>query len=212
MGRLAADDGRSTRSSPRGDAPASAVIDARESQLHALMVAAQGGDAAAYRRFLSELAKLVRGFLRRRLTRLPDEVEDLVQETLIAVHNQRHTYDPAQPVTAWLHAIARYKLVDLLRRRARSEALNDPIDNVDEFVLAQDAREGGVQRDLEKLLALLPDKQRLPIILTKLEGLSVAEAAQRTGLSESAVKVGVHRGMKALAARLRRDDLGVEAG
>lgn len=190
-------DDRSTRSRSADAA------DAREAHLHALMVAAQRGDAARYREFLRDTAALVRGFLRRRLGRLPDDIEDLVQETLLAVHNQRHTYDPAQPVTAWLHAIARYKLVDLLRRRARTDALHDPIDDVDEGLLAADAQEGGVRRDLEKLLALLPDKQRLPIVCMKLEGLSVIETAQRTGLSESAVKVGVHRGLKALAARLR---------
>lgn len=189
-------DDRSIRSS-------SGAADAREAQLHALMVAAQAGAPTAYRDFLRETAVLVRGFLRRRLSRLPDDIEDLVQETLLAVHNQRHTYDAALPVTAWLHAIARYKLIDLLRRRARTDALHDPIDDVDEGLLAADSQEGGVRRDLEKLLALLPDKQRLPIIYMKLQGLSVAETAQRTGLSESAVKVGVHRGLKALAARLR---------
>lgn len=189
-------DDRSTRSS-------SDAADAREARLHGLMVAAQAGDAPAYGDFLRETAALVRGFLRRRLSRLPDDIEDLVQETLLAVHNQRHTYDPAQPVTSWLHAIARYKFVDLLRRRARTEALHDPIDDVDEGLLVADTQEGGVQRDLEKLLALLPDKQRLPIVCMKLEGLSVIETARRTGLSESAVKVGVHRGLKALAAKLR---------
>ena len=189
-------DDRSTRSS-------SDAADARETRLHGLMVAAQADDAAAYRDFLRETAALVRGFLRRRLSRLPDDIEDLVQETLLAVHNQRHTYDPAQPVTSWLHAIARYKFVDLLRRRARTEALHDPIDDVDEGLLVADTQDGGVQRDLEKLLALLPDKQRLPIVCMKLEGLSVIETARRTGLSESAVKVGVHRGLKALAVKLR---------
>ena len=202
-GRLAVSDDRSTRNRARSAPADAAAPDAREAHLHALMVAAQAGDAEAYRVFLRDLSALVRAFLRRRLARLPDDIEDLVQETLLAVHNQRHTYDPGQPVTAWLHAIARYKLVDLLRRRARTEALHDPIDDVDELLLSADAQEGGVQRDLEKLLALLPDKQRLPIVYMKLEGLSVIETAQRTGLSESAVKVGVHRGLKALAAKLR---------
>lgn len=184
---------------------AAARADAQEAELHRLMVAAQGGDAAAYRELLRAVALRLRAFLRRRMTRLPDDVEDLVQETLLAMHNQRHTYDPSQPVTAWLHAIARYKLVDLLRRRSRHEALNDPIDDVDAALLAVDAREGGVQRDLAALLGRLPERQRLPIVLMKLEGLSVIETAQRTGMSPSAVKVGVHRGLKALAAQLRAD-------
>jgi RNA polymerase sigma-70 factor, ECF subfamily len=196
-------DGRGAVSDDRSSRSSTDAADAREAHLRALMVAAQAGDAAAYRDFLRDTAALVRGFLRRRLSRLPDDIEDLVQETLLAVHNQRHTYDAAQPVTSWLHAIARYKFVDLLRRRARTDALHDPLDDVDEGLLVADTQEGGVHRDLEKLLALLPDKQRLPIVCMKLEGLSVIETARRTGLSESAVKVGVHRGLKALAARLR---------
>lgn len=182
-----------------------ARLGATEERLKDLLVRGLAGEQPAYRAFLAELSGHLRAFVRKRLVRMPDDVEDIVQESLLAVHNQRHTYDPTQPVTAWLHAIARYKLVDLLRRRARTEALHDPIDDVDEGLLSADAHEGGVRRDLEKLLALLPDKQRLPIVYMKLEGLSVIETAQRTGLSESAVKVGVHRGLKALAALIRSE-------
>jgi RNA polymerase sigma-70 factor, ECF subfamily len=176
----------------------------REQRLRGLMIAGQRGEEAAYAAFLGELAALLRGFYRRRLSSLPDDVEDLVQETLIAVHNKRHTYLPDQPVTAWLHAIARYKLVDLLRARSVREALHDPIDDddADELVAAPVEQADEARRDLLSLLAELPDKQRLPIQYMKIEGLSVRETAARTGLSESAVKVGVHRGLKVLAARI----------
>jgi RNA polymerase sigma-70 factor (ECF subfamily) len=174
-----------------------------EDRLRALLVRGLAGDAEAYHAFLRDLGAHLRGFLRKRLARLPDEVEDLVQETLIAVHNQRHTYDPAVPVTAWLHAIARYKLVDLLRRRARQDLLHDPLDDQSELLVAGDTEASDARRDVAKLLATLPDRQRLPIVHVKLEGLSVAEAARLTGMSESAIKVGVHRGMKALAAAIR---------
>ncbi len=179
-------------------------LEARENRLRDLMIAAQRGDDAAYAEFLRELAALLRGFFRRRLTQLPDEVEDLVQETLLAVHNKRHTYEPDQPVTAWLHAIARYKLIDLLRARAGREALHEPLDDEHSALGSEvDSNALEARRDLATLLADLPDKQRLPIQYVKLEGLSVAQTAQRTGLSESAVKVGVHRGLKVLAARIR---------
>jgi RNA polymerase sigma-70 factor (ECF subfamily) len=177
---------------------------ANEERLRNLLLRGRSGEALAYETFLRETAAFLRGFLRRRLARLPDEVEDLVQETLLAVHNQRHTYDTAQPLTAWLHAIARYKLVDLLRRRSRSDALNDPIEDELEIFAVADREANDAKRDLDKLLATLPDKQRLPIVHVKIEGLSVAETAQLTGLSESAVKVGVHRGLKVLAALIRR--------
>lgn len=168
-----------------------------------LLLRGLDGDAAAYHAFLGELSRHLRGFLRVRLARLPDDVEDLVQETLLAVHNQRHTYDSGQPLTAWIHAIARYKLVDLLRRRAGREQLNDPLDDELDVFAVSDHDADDARRDLGKLLQQLPDRQRLPIVHMKLEGLSVSETARATGMSEAAVKVGVHRGLKALAALIR---------
>ncbi len=174
-----------------------------ERRLQELLVRSLRGESAAYERFLRELTGHLRAFLRKRLAGLPDDVEDLVQETLIAVHNQRHTYDPTQPVTAWLHAIAKYKLIDLLRRRSRQDVHNEPLDEEHEVLAARDDEAHVAKRDLAKLLDALPERQRLPIVYTKLQGLSVIETARLTGMSESAVKVAVHRGLKALAARLR---------
>lgn len=167
------------------------------------MVLGLQGEAGAYHALLTELGALLRGYFRHRLAGLPDELEDLVQETLIAVHNQRHTYEPDQPLTAWVHAIARYKLVDLWRRRAGREALTDPLDDEAEIFAAQDHAAAEARRDVGVLLEQLPDRHRLPIQYVKLDGLSVAEAAQKSGMSESAVKVGVHRGLKALAALIK---------
>ena len=174
-----------------------------EDRLRDLLVRGLTGDAAAYHAFLTDLSKHLRAFFRRRLSGLPDEVEDLVQESLLAVHNQRHTYDPGQPLTAWVHAIAKYKLVDLLRRRAGRERLNDPLDDELDLLAHNDSEATAARLDLAKLLPRLPDRQRLPIVHMKLEGMSVVETARLTGMSESAVKVGVHRGLKALAAMIR---------
>jgi RNA polymerase sigma-70 factor (ECF subfamily) len=180
-------------------------LNAGEAKLRDLLVRGLAGDEPAYRAFLQELSTHLRAFLRKRLARLPDEVEDLVQESLLAIHNQRHTYDAGQPLTAWVHAIAKYKLVDLLRRRAQRDLLTDPLD--DEFELGSSADSEAVEarRDLGELLKRLPDRQRLPIVHMKLGGLSVTETAKLTGMSESAVKVGVHRGLKALAALIRSE-------
>lgn len=178
-------------------------VSATEDRLRDLMVRGLAGEGAAYHAFLKELSAHLRAFLRKRLARLPDDVEDLVQETLLAVHNQRHTYEADQPLTAWVHAIARYKLVDLLRRRAGRETLNDPLDDELAVFATSDAEAADARRDVAKLLERLPERQRLPIQYMKLEGLSVIEAARATGMSESAVKVGVHRGLKALAAMIR---------
>ncbi|HEV2040114.1 MAG TPA: sigma-70 family RNA polymerase sigma factor [Casimicrobiaceae bacterium] len=176
---------------------------ANEDRLRDLLVRGLAGDAAAYRAFLKDLSMHLRAFFRRRLSGLPDEVEDLVQESLLAVHNQRHTYDPGQPLTAWIHAIAKYKLVDLLRRRAGRELRNDAFDDDLDILAHNDSEAADARLDVAKLLLLLPERQRLPIIHMKLEGLSVVETARVTGMSESAVKVGVHRGLKALAAMIR---------
>jgi RNA polymerase sigma-70 factor (ECF subfamily) len=176
-----------------------------EERLRGLLTSGLAGDASAYRRFLKELSAHLRAFLRKRLANLPEEVEDLVQEMLLAVHNQRHTYDPRQPLTAWVYAIARYKLADLLRRRSRKESLNDPLDEDDSLLATSDTEAADARRDLAKLLAGLPDRQRLPIIHMKIDGLSVAETARLTGMSPSAIKVGVHRGLKALAAKIRSE-------
>ena len=175
-----------------------------ESGLGPLWMRAQAGDEAAYRQALLRIAARLRSYFSRRLSSLPDEVEDLVQETLLALHLQRGTYDPTLPVSAWVLAIARHKLVDLWRRRGRHEALHDAIDDVDEAALqAPGGGEGEARRDLGKLLDDLPAAQRLAILLTKVQGLSVAEASQRTGASESAIKVQVHRGLKRLAALVK---------
>jgi RNA polymerase sigma-70 factor, ECF subfamily len=174
-----------------------------EERLRTLLLQSLAGDAATYRVFLDELTMHLRAYLRRRLGSLPHEVEDLLQELLFAVHNKRHTYDLKQPLTAWVQAIARYKLVDFLRRRSRSDVLNDSLDEDDQVfaATANDATEA--QYDVAKLLLGLPDRQRLPILYVKIEGASVTDTAIRTGMSESAVKVGVHRGLKALAERIR---------
>jgi len=179
------------------------ALDKKERMLRTLFVAGLAGDASAYRKFLSALGDHLRGFLNRRLSRHASDIEDVVQEVLLAVHNARTTYRPEQPVTVWVQAIARYKLVDYLRARSRHEAFNDSIDGMEDLFEAENADQAEASRDLTKLLDTLPDKQRLPIVHVKLEGHSVSETAHMTGLSESAVKIGVHRGLKALAAKIR---------
>ncbi|HXP40653.1 MAG TPA: sigma-70 family RNA polymerase sigma factor [Candidatus Acidoferrales bacterium] len=175
-----------------------------EERLRSLMLQSLAGDAVAYRMFLDELTARLRSYLRRRLGGLPDEVEDLLQELLLAVHNKRHTYDPKQPLTSWVQAIAHYKLVDLLRRRSRSNALTDPLDEDDQVFATTANAATDAKYDVEKLLRGLPDRQRLPILYVKIEGASVTDTAIRTGMSESAVKVGIHRGLKALAEKIRK--------
>lgn len=180
-----------------------AQMQANELRLKGLFLQGLAGEEQAYRVFLKDLSAHLRAFFRRRLTSLPGEIEDLVQDTLLAVHNQRHTYREDLPLTAWAQAIARYKLIDLFRSRAGRENLHDPLEDDLEVFATNDTDAADAKRDVATLLEQLPDNQRLPLVHTKLEGLSVAEAAKATGMSESAIKVGVHRGLKALAALMK---------
>ena len=173
---------------------------ALEGELKALMRASLAGDRTAYRGLLGILAGQLRRYFRRRLAQDPAAVEDLVQEALIAIHTKRETWDPALPFTPWVYAIARYKLADHLRRNRIRATL--PLDAADD-VAADDTAEGASARaDLDKLLASLPAATQDIIRKVKLEGRSTAEVAHLTGKSEIAVRVGLHRGLKALASRL----------
>ncbi|WP_224008196.1 sigma-70 family RNA polymerase sigma factor [Aureimonas sp. SA4125] len=170
--------------------------------MKALMIAGLGGDAVSYRALLEELGRYLRRYFVRRLgPGRVDDAEDLVQETLIAVHDRRGTYDIERPFTVWLHAVARYKLIDYFRHHKVRAAV--PIDDVD-GLFAADAAEAAMARlDVDRLLESIPPRSRALIRSVKLNGDTIAETAAVTGMSESAVKVGIHRGVKALAMRMR---------
>jgi RNA polymerase sigma factor (sigma-70 family) len=164
----------------------------------ALMAAAQSGNAAVYQRLLAEIS----GWLRRYYAgRLPSAmVQDAVQDALLAIHEKRHTYDPARPFGPWLAAIARYKWIDRLRalKSAPTEALTEDIPVPDHGDAVTSAW------SLERLLQELKPGQSDVIRLVKLQGLSIEEAAARTGQSVSLVKVNIHRGLGRLTAMVRR--------
>lgn len=172
-------------------------------RLKDLFVKGLDGDDKAIEAFYLGLSSHLRSYLARRLASYADEVEDLVQESLIAIHDKRWTFDRDKSLGAWAFAIAKYKLVDFLRERGARDAVTESFDDVGEFFAGTGSEEALAKRDIAQLLERLPEKQRLPIIHTKIEGLSVAEAARVTGLSVPAVKVGVHRGLKALAALVK---------
>ena len=178
-----------------------------EAELKSLMIAGLDGDATAHRLLLERLSRLLRGYYKRRLARIgrgATEAEDLMQEALLAIHTRRNTYDPGEPLTPWVHAIARYKLIDHLRRTRASRA-DVPIDDATDVVAHDDHGGAESAHDLGKLMSQLPDKMQRAIRCVKLDGLSVAEAASRCGISESDVKVSVHRGLRALAAAIARE-------
>lgn len=178
-----------------------------ESELKALMLASLAGDARAHRDLLQKLSGYLRGYYRGRLTRMGRgvaEAEDLVQEALMAIHTGRHTYDPSELLTPWVHAIARYKLLDYLRR-TRVSTTDVSLDLAEDVVAVDDSAGVESALDLGRLMKTLPARMREAIKLVKIDGLSVAEAAAKSGASESAIKVSIHRGLKALGAAIARE-------
>jgi RNA polymerase sigma-70 factor (ECF subfamily) len=162
-----------------------------------LMAAAQRGDAARYRRLLGELKLWLTRYYAKRLP--PAVVDDAVQETLIAIHEKRFTYEPARPFGPWLAAIARYKWIDRLRslKRMAAEPLGEDLATGDHESAVVSASV------LEQLLRGLKPAQAEVIRLVKIQGFSVEEASARTGQSVSLVKVNIHRGLASLTVVVR---------
>jgi RNA polymerase sigma-70 factor (ECF subfamily) len=167
---------------------------ARRGARSRLMRLAQQGDREAYRTLLEDIEPYLHAFLRRRLADASD-VGDVVQETLLRVHQARHTYDPSRPIEPWLLAIARNVATDHLRLRLARRTWEVPIDSPLEAAATPDApREIALETMLEKL----PPRQREAFELIQLEGLSVRAAAARVGTTPGALKVRAHRAYRAL--------------
>jgi RNA polymerase sigma-70 factor (ECF subfamily) len=164
------------------------------------MRAAIRGDSGAYHRLLRELAPVLRGMAGRSLARHKlggDDAEDVVQETLLALHCKRHTWDDRQPFGPWVYAIARNKLIDNLRRRGRHIHL--AIDDVAELLAGEERPAEFNGADAERLIARLKGREREIVVAISIEGASAREVAERLGMTEGAVRVALHRALRALA-------------
>lgn len=162
------------------------------------MLAAQNGDADAYRRLLREVTPLLRNFLMKRLFN-KENIEDIVQEILLALHTVRHTYRPEQPFENWLFGIARHKAIDAVRRYYKRD-VHEILDETGEtfsFLVANKGGDGVVE-DIQKALNQLSERQRKIVTMAKIEGHSLSDVAKATGMSEVAVKVTVHRAYKTM--------------
>src|SRR5258707_9041133 len=146
-----------------------------EAELKALMLASQDGDAASHRVLLDRLSRHLRAYFKGKLARTgrgAAEAEDLVQEAVLAIHLKRHTYDPAEPLTPWVHAIARYKLIDFLRR-SRASISDVPIEEADTIMAHDDNVDAESTYDVKRLMERLPKNMRCSIEAVKLDGLSI---------------------------------------
>lgn len=176
----------------------------REAQWADLMRAALAGDGAAYERCLREMAQALRPLVRRGLYRVganPAEMEDVVQDILIAVHLKRQTWDATRPIGPWISGIARYKIIDAARRRGGRTDL--PIEDFEDILPAEAEPDNVNNRDVTRSLDALPEGQRKVVRAIAIEGSSIAATAQTLNMSEGAVRVALHRGLGALAKRHR---------
>lgn len=172
---------------PTGDLP-----------LDDLLRAANRGDARAYAAFLTAVTPIVRGIARSRGSGLgPDAYEDIVQETLLAIHQKRHTWREDMPVRPWLYAIVRHKVVDAFRRRGTSVQL--PIEDFADVLPAPPDADPTERRDVERLIDRLDPRAAGIVRAISLDGATVAETATRLGMTEVAVRVALHRALKRLA-------------
>jgi RNA polymerase sigma-70 factor, ECF subfamily len=172
-----------------------------ETELAGLLRAAIAGDERAYTEFLRRAACLVRGFARRKVVQGGIDPEDIVQETLLAIHMKRHTWRDDAPVTPWLYAIARYKLIDAFRRRRRRVEIE--IGEITE-TFAEPQSETVSERDIGRVLETLAPGQRSVVAAVSVDGLSISETAKSLGMTETAVRVALHRGLTAIAQRVGR--------
>jgi len=170
-----------------------------------LMVSAQAGNEEDYRRLLTELTDVIHNFLRSRFGN-HHFIDDCVQEALIAIHQARHTYDQRRPFRPWLFAIVRHKAIDTLRKQDTRQKITDQYRGEHE-VLSHTSQHSEVEGEIIKsrLLDGLSKEYRDVLVLTKIIGFSVAETAERLGISKSLVKVRVHRAIRKLSHLLEVD-------
>jgi RNA polymerase sigma-70 factor (ECF subfamily) len=173
-----------------------------ENELALLLRAAIAGDERAYREFLLRAACLVRSFTRQRIVRGGIDPEDIVQETLLAIHMKRHTWRDDSPLMPWLYAIARYKLIDGFRRRGRRVEVE--MGEIAES-FAEPQPETVSDREIDRALHTLAPGQRSAVAAVCVDGCSISETAKRLGTSETAVRVALHRGLAAIARRFGRN-------
>jgi RNA polymerase sigma-70 factor (ECF subfamily) len=185
--------------------------DAQGARWRGWMQAAQGGDQAAYRKLLAEVAPWIRATA---IAMLGDrtEAEDAVQDALLTLHQVRHTYDPGRPFKPWLATVARRRILDRMdgvRRRALRHAPIEAAEHVASETFGADPAKEHVRgleaEELRAAVAGLPPGQRQAVELLKLQEKSLAEAAAETGLSVTALKVATHRAIASLRRRISND-------
>lgn len=166
------------------------------------MVAARDGDGVSYERLLAELTRHLLPYLRR-MVGPSDLCEECLQDSLLAIHTARHSYDPERPFKPWVHAVARFKAVDAIRRASTRRRYEEPKDDQDSWSDTV-SPPSDLPIDTERALARLEPAYRDAVVL-RLHGYTLEEAAKKAGVSRGAMRSRVHRGLRQLRTRLEDD-------
>jgi RNA polymerase sigma-70 factor (ECF subfamily) len=178
--------------------------DDRAERWRTWMAAAQQGDGDAYEKLLTELLPFIGGIVRRRMGNDP-AVEDIVQEVLLSIHTARHTYRLERPLIPWVRTIARNAVIDWARKRTRARARQSDVEAASLPAPGGSELSSALSKTIERALSSLPESQREAVVMLKVEGLTVTEAAERAGVTAGALKLRAHRGYRALRDLLGRD-------
>jgi RNA polymerase sigma factor (sigma-70 family) len=169
----------------------------------ALLRAGMAGDARAYRAFLLAVSPVIRGIVRARGRALGEaQCEDVVQDVLLAIHAKRHTWRQDAPARPWVYAITRHKVVDAFR--ARGAGIDLPVEDFGDVLVAPAGVDPTERGDMEKLIGMLDERSAGIVRLIGLEGATTAETGEQLGMTEGAVRVALHRALKALAVLRER--------
>jgi RNA polymerase sigma-70 factor (ECF subfamily) len=171
-----------------------------------MMRAARLGDSDAYKALLEAVSPVLRAAARRHLARFGQansDAEDVVQETLLAIHLKRHTWDARRPIRPWIAAIAHHKLIDALRRKG--QRIEVQIESIDIAEESEDCADALDRYEIDRMLENLSERQRDIVSSLSLNGASVRDTARRLAMTEGAVRVSLHRALAALAALYRND-------
>ena len=171
-----------------------------------MMRAAMLGDSEAYKALLKAVSPVLRAAARRHLARVgrtSSDAEDVVQESLLAIHLKRHTWDTRRPIRPWISAIVRNKLIDSLRRKGRRIEVR--IEDIDMVERSEDSGDALDRYELDRMLERLNERQREIVRSLSLDGASVRDTAHRLAMSEGAVRVVLHRALATLAAFYRNE-------
>lgn len=174
--------------------------------LETLMQQALAGDKVAYTDVLRQTTLFLRPFLNKRL-RNNSEVDDLLQEILLSIHKSRHTYNNDRPFRPWVFAIAKFRLLDHLRKHY-ADHLHHAEDLSEAKNIPDDVTKTGFSYEsISVEVSQLPERQAVILRLIHREGFTAKEVAAKMGMNESAVKVSAHRAYKTLRNKLTEMDI-----